>query len=158
MTVIGSLVAGQVLTASELNAINAWTSFTPTWTGITAGTGASNTGQYSLNNKILHFRTRYVLGTSGSLSATPVLTVPASATLATSPTMAFIPTVTGVATNTGVANYSLASTQASTTTIGFLVQTASGTYLTNATPVNTTIPFTWAVGDVIEVAGWVQVA
>jgi len=158
MAVIGSLVAGQVLTASELNAINAWTAFTPTWTGITAGTGASNTGQYSLNNKILHFRCKYVLGTSGSLSATPVLTVPASATLATSPTMFWVPSVSAVGVDTGVNSYPLAVAQVSTTTFGFYVQTASGTYLTDTTNVSATLPFTWAVGDFIEVAGWVQVA
>jgi hypothetical protein len=158
MATLGTFSAGQVLTAAELNAIGTFTSFTPSWTNINGGTGASNTGQYCILNKIMYLRTKYVLGTGGSLTGTPTLTLPASASLATSPTMLWIPSLMGAAIDSGVQSYSIVSLQASTTTIQPYVQTASGTYLTNTTPVSGTVPFTFGVNDYIELYGWVQIA
>lgn len=158
MATLGTFTAGQVLTAAELNAISTFTSFTPSWTGITAGTGASNTGQYSIVNKIMYIRTKYTLGTGGSVTATPTLTLPASASLAGSPSMTWIPSLAGVAVDLLVNSYTLAVLQASTTTIQIYAQTASGTYLTNTTAVSATVPFTFGSSDYIELQGWVQIS
>jgi len=158
MATLGTFTAGQMLTAAELNDIGTFTSFTPSWTGITGGTGASNTGQYCIVNKILYIRVRYVLGTGGSFTATPTMTLPASSTMAGSPIMVWIPSMAGTANDSGVASYSLSILPATTTTIRPYVQTASGTYVTLATLVNATVPFTWGVNDYLEIAGWVQIA
>jgi hypothetical protein len=158
MATFGSFVTGQVITSAELNATGAWTAFTPTWTNVTQGTAPSNTGQYSLFNKILFFRCKLVLGTGGVLTGAATLTVPASQTLAVTPTMTWIPTVQAVGIDSGVNSYTLGVAQASTTTMSLYVQTASGTYLTNTTTTNATVPFTWGLADSIEVAGFVQVA
>ena len=158
MAVLGTFTAGQILTAAELNAIGTFTSFTPSWTGITPGTGASNTGQYSIVNKIMFLRTKYVLGTGGSVSGTPTLTIPASQTLAGSPTQLWPTSMSGAAIDAGVQSYALAVLQASTTTLQVYTQTASGTYLTYTTAVSATVPFTFGVNDYIELSGWVQLA
>jgi hypothetical protein len=158
MATLGTFAAGQVLTAAELNAISTFTSFTPSWTGITAGTGASNTGQYSIVNKIMYIRVKYVLGTGGSVTATPTLTIPASASLAGSPTMVWLPSLSAVAVDFTINSYPLAVFQASTTTVQLYAQTATGTYLTNTTTVSATVPFTFGASDWIELQGWVQIA
>jgi hypothetical protein len=158
MATLGTFTSGQVLTAAELNAIGTFTSFTPSWTNITLGTGSSNTGQYSIVNKIMFIRSKTVLGTGGSITGTPTLTVPNSQTLATSPTMLWLPSLMGVGIDAGVNSYPLAALYASTTTIQMYAQTASGTYLTNTSPVSATLPFTWGVNDYIELSGWVQIA
>lgn len=156
MAVLGTFTSGQVLTAAELNAIATWTSFTPSWSGITAGTGASNTGQYCELNDILFIRTKYVLGTGGSFT-NPVLTLPASRVMSGSPSMLWMPSVTGVIIDAGVNSYALAVIHNSTTTLGVYAQTASGTYVTWSSAVSATVPFTSGVNDYIELTGYVQV-
>lgn len=158
MAVLGSFVSGQVLTAAELNAISTWTSFTPSWTGITAGTGSSNTGQYSLVNKTLYFRCKYVLGVGGSFTGSATLTLPASQTMSLAPQMLYYPSVTAICTDSGVTSYLAAANQATTTTFVFVAYGAAGTYTNLANVVNATVPFTWGVNDYIEIAGFVQVA
>lgn len=156
MAVLGTFTSGSVLTAAELNAIATWTSFTPSWTGITAGTGASNTGQYCELNDILFIRAKYVLGTSGSFT-NPVMTLPASRVASGSPTFQWTQTMQSVMVDSGVNTYALAVLLNSTTTIGVYAQTASGTYLTYTSPVSATLPFTSGVNDYIEIAGYIQV-
>jgi hypothetical protein len=56
-----------------------------------------------------------------------------------------------------VNTYPLAVRLDSTTTLSVYAQTASGTYLTSNTAVSATVPFTSAVNDVLEIAGWIQV-
>ena len=156
MAVLGTFASGQVLTAAELNAIATWTSFTPSWSGITAGTGASNTGQYCELNDILFIRTKYVLGTGGSFT-NPVLTLPASRVMSGSPTMLWVPSMHGVMIDSGVNSYALAVILQSTTSLGVYAQTASGTYVTWTSAVSATLPFTSGVNDYIELSGYVQV-
>lgn len=156
MATLGTFASGQVLTAAELNAIATWTSFTPSWTGITAGTGALNTGQYCELNDILFIRAKYVLGTGGSFT-NPVMTLPASRVASGSPTMLWTQTMQGVMIDSGVNSFALAVILNTTTTIGVYPQTASGTYLTYTTAVSATVPFTSGTNDYIEIAGYIQV-
>jgi hypothetical protein len=155
-TQLGDFTAGQILTADDMNDIATWTTFTPSFTGITLGTGSSNTGQYCQLNEILFIRTRTVLGTGGSFT-NPVLTVPASKVATGSPTMLITNSINAVLIDLLVNTYPLAVRLDSTTTLSFYAQTASGTYLTSNTAVSATVPFTSAVNDVLEIAGWIQV-
>ena len=157
MTVIGSLVAGQVLTASELNAVGAWTSFTPTLTNVTLGTVTqSNTGQYSLLNKTLFMRGKFVLGTGGSVTGGITIAMP-TGTMAVSPTMQFQPNGSAVLTDSGVASYFAVGLQSTTSLLALYVVNSAGTYATAVTT-SATVPFTWAVNDYCEWAFTIQVA
>ena len=156
VTTLGSFTAGQILGAADMNAIATWTAFTPSFTGVTAGTGASNTGQYCLVNKVLFIRLRYTLGTGGSFT-NPVLTLPASKVATGSPTSFWTNSLQAVLVDNVVNSYPLAVNLGSTTTINFYAQTASGTYLTYTTSVSATVPFTSGTSDFLEVAGWIQV-
>lgn len=155
-TQLGSFVSGAILTAADLNDIATWTTFTPSFTGVTLGTGASNTGQYCILNKILFIRTKTVLGTGGSFT-NPVLTVPSSKVMTGTPTMLWVPSMHGVMIDSGATSYALAVVHSSTTTLGVYAQTASGTYVTYASTVSSTVPFTSGVNDYIELSGYVQV-
>jgi len=155
-TELGSFTAGQILTADDLNDIATWTTFTPSFTGVTLGTGSSNTGQYCILNKILFIRTRTVLGTGGSFT-NPVLTVPSSKVMTGTPTMVWMPSMHGVMVDAGINSYALAVIYGSSTTLGVYAQTASGTYVTYTSGVSSTVPFTSGVNDAIELAGYVQV-
>lgn len=155
-TYLGQFTAGQILTAADMNDIATWTTFTPSFTGVTLGTGASNTGQYCQLNEILFIRTKTILGTGGSFT-NPVLTVPASKVMTGTPTMLWMPSMHGVMIDAGVNSYALAVIHNSTTTLGVYAQTASGTYVTYSSAVSSTVPFTSGVNDYIELAGYVQV-
>ena len=144
------------VTTAITNKFTAWTAFTPSFTGVTAGTGASNTGQYCLVDKVLFIRVKYVLGTGGSFT-NPVMTLPASLVASGSPTSFWTNSLQGALVDYVVTSYPLAVNLGSTTTINFYAQTASGTYLTYATSVSATIPFTSGTSDFLEVAGWIQV-
>lgn len=158
MATLGTFASGQVLTAAELNAIGTFTSFTPSWTNITPGTGASNTGQYSIVNKIMFLRVKYVLGTGGALTGGPVMTIPASRTLAGSPTILWYNSIGAAFVDSGVASYPAYVAQVSTTTIQPFVINADTTYARTINTPGATLPFTWGVNDYIEMTGWVQLA
>jgi len=155
-TQLGDYTAGQILTAADLNAIATWTTFTPSFTGVTLGTGSSNTGQYCRVNNILFIRTKTVLGTGGSFT-NPSLTVPDSGVMTGTPTMLWVPSMHGVMIDSGVNSYAIAVIHNSTTALGCYAQTASGTFVTWTSAVSSTVPFTSGVNDYLELSGYVQV-
>lgn len=155
-TYLGQFTAGQILTAADMNDIATWTTFTPSFTGVTLGTGSSNTGQYCRVNDILFIRTKTILGTGGSFT-NPVLTVPNSGVMTGTPQMLWMPSMHGVMIDAGIQSYPLAVIYLSTTTLGLYAQTASGTYVTWTSAVSSTLPFTSGINDYIELAGYVQV-
>jgi hypothetical protein len=65
MATFGTFASGQVLTAAELNAAGAWTSFTPSWVNLTPGNGVVSAA-YSQFNKILFVRVKLTWGTTTS--------------------------------------------------------------------------------------------
>ena len=156
MATFGSFVSGQILLASELNAAGAWTTFTPTLTGVNLGTGGTNSGQYSVFNKILFMRGKFVLGTGGSVTAGITIAMP-TGTMAVSPTMQFQPNGSAVLTDSGVASYFAVGLQSTTSLLVLYVVNSAGTYATAVTT-SATVPFTWAVNDYCEWAFTIQVA
>ena len=74
MATFGTFVAGQVLTAAELNAPMKWTSYTPvlssSGTQPVLGTGGSATGKYVQINKFVFGYFNIQFGTSGVTAGT----------------------------------------------------------------------------------------
>jgi hypothetical protein len=155
-TQLGLYTAGQILTADDLNDIATWTTFTPSFTGVTLGSGALNTGQYCRVNEILFIRTKTVLGTGGSFT-NPILTVPDSGVMTGTPSMQWVPSMNGVMVDAGVNSYAISVLHNSATSLAFYAQTSSGTYVTYTSAVSTTVPFTSGVNDYLELYGFVQV-
>lgn len=142
---------------AALNA--AWTSWTPTLSGIAIGTGGSAelTGKFRQIGKLVHCRLFLKFGTSGQ-------TLPTGDFTFTLPVTSVTPA--GTATVQGLGRASARDVSAgdvmsgfvvwaSTTTIKLRFPLASGTYVVqNASSVPSgSVPFSWATGDEIYLDG-----
>jgi len=75
MATLGTFVSGQVLTAAELNAIGTWTSYTPTYTGLTIVNGTV-VARWMECNKMVSFYWRYTVGSSDSVPGPHTISLP----------------------------------------------------------------------------------
>lgn len=144
MTALGSFVAGDVLTAADMNAIGTWTTWSPTWTNLTVGNGTV-TAQYSQINKVVHLRASVTFGSTTSISGSVTFTLPVTASSTASTTGH------GVAQfgDTGSASY-LGVARVSTTTTGQLVAPNSSLTYVSLSALSSTVPFTWGNTDTIN--------
>lgn len=140
MATFGTFTVGQVLTAAELNAAGAWTTFTPSWTNLTVG-NATQDFKYSTFNKIMFIRGALTFGTTTTMGTSPSFTIPTSATA--------IQRTFGIAqySDTGTATF-VGLCVANSTLISLFNFDSSGTYVSR-TNVTATAPHTWANTDVI---------
>jgi hypothetical protein len=165
-----TFVAGDVLTAADMNLLaqdtyignssldttagqpgGAWLSYTATWTNISNGT---RTAAYMLVGKTCFFRARFVVTTSPAVAGNFTVTLP----------------LTGSADNISAQFQASLYDNSTTRTYPAMIHAVSTTALTitaqqfpgltdsyNATP-SSSLPFSWAVDDRIEVAGFYEVA
>ena len=143
MTTLGNFTVGQTLTASDMNIIGTWSSFTVTTTGSALMTF---TGAKCVVNKLVTFE---IIGTATG-AATPPFSIN------------FPETMTNLNSAVGiqVAYYDDSASAwyyggmfPSSGTVGRLrAFNASATYLTG-TGVTNLIPFTWAVNDLVVISG-----
>jgi hypothetical protein len=92
--------AGQTIQPSHINdaqdeivaistdLLKAWTSFTPTWTNLTAGNASFNTGEYLQIGKIVWFKIDLVWGSTTSISGSVSVNFPVAAATGASYTVA----------------------------------------------------------------------
>lgn len=148
MATLGTFVAGQVLTAAELNGVGAFTSFTPVWTNLTVGNG-TNTGRYAVVNELVFMQVDVVFGSTTSISGEVRLELPVEAD-------AFRLDGTGgqvwYEDDTGT-DYNGGTMRFNSTEILLRVWNSSTTYL-SGTALSSTIPFTWATSDKLTVTHW----
>ena len=145
-------VSGETVTAALMNAHvrdnlkavgDAWTSYTPTVSNWTGGNGTSS-GAYILAGKLVHFRVKFVFGSTSTAAGNFAATLPVTAVAAR--TFAF---TAGAYDTSGTAHYGLTSLATSTT--GLIVKQVD-------TNLSATVPFTWATGDEIYVSGTYEAA
>lgn len=120
-----------------------WTSFTPTLLNVTVGNGTL-LGRRSLSGKLVHWWVSFTLGSTSSVTGTIVVNLPATArnTADRAPLgMAVLRDASPVT----FRNYFVSASGANA--VGAVLNDANGT-LSNATS-----PWTWAVGDSIEING-----
>lgn len=67
MTALGSFAVGDVLTASDLNEIGVWTTYTPTLGNVTLGNG-TRTAKYYKMNKIGFVSLNFTLGSTSDIT------------------------------------------------------------------------------------------
>jgi hypothetical protein len=138
-------------TVSKLGA--AWTSFTPSWTNLTVGSG-TNTGYYCQIGKTVHFRTYFKFAADSSISGDVVLTLPVTAINYTGiSTIGFVRTIAAGGAYPGILQITLDSPPAGKPR----VLNASATYLT-PTAFSSTIPGTWTTDDELEITGTYEAA
>lgn len=140
---------GNGIDTSTGKGLLAWQTWTPTVTNVTVGTGPTTSYTYAQLGKIVIVRLSLTLGTSGAVSGTPTFTLPVTASAAANTNLS----------PAGIAYYNRGGTEyygyaqlASTTTFGFYMFNAAGTYLQNAS-ITSTVPFgtAWTAADRMRV-------
>jgi hypothetical protein len=131
--------------------ISDYTTFTPTYAGITVGNG-TNSGRYLRIGKLVHVLTDFTFGSTSSASGNLELILPFTA-------QSSIRTYIGSAyiLDTGINSYTGLVAKVSTTNARLEVQTAGGTYTNNNAATNT-VPFTWGTGDLFYTSYFYEVA
>lgn len=160
--VAGAAIAGSKLAdASVTNAKlatgsgqpgGAWTSYTPTFANTTLGNGTV-TGAYILIGKTVHFRARFVLGTTSAVASGPTVSLPVTSVALTVDT----PLGIAIVLDGGIADYPGTLYWASTTTASPQVTNAAATYgVSNG--ITATVPITFGSTDNLYVQGTYEAA
>ena len=79
MAVFGSFVAGQVLTAAELNAAGTWQDYTPSWTQSATITKTVNFARYTQFNKIVMGSVKMTATSAGTANNKVLVGLPVAA-------------------------------------------------------------------------------
>jgi hypothetical protein len=149
MAALGSFVAGQVLTAAELNAVGDFTTYTPTFTGLTVGDGTLFAA-YAPVNELVFLQIQVEFGSTTAITAGVTCTYPVTADDTyrdgISGSVMFRDNDT-----TDVFHGVVAPS--SGTIFNIRALDASGTYVKH-TNISGTIPFTWATSDRLVVSHW----
>lgn len=131
---------------------SAWTTYSPTVTGI-GGTQSIITGAYTQLGKTVIYHVRILLGADFSITASPTITIPKTASN-------FFPAgfagPVGICdlVHTGIQDYMGFARFNSSTVVGLLVIGTNGA----TTAISSTVPFTWVSGDELDVAGIYEAA
>lgn len=123
-----------------------WQSWTPTWGGITLGSGTS-TGRYKRVNGDVEIEARLTLS-STTMTGPMTLTPPINAADA-----AAFDNLKVIYSDASLSAASIGhAAGASTSSIALYAINSAGTYVTTAA-ISTTVPFTWANSDIVYVHG-----
>lgn len=143
MTTLGNFVVGQTLTASDMNIIGTWSSFTVTTTG---SANMTFTGQSCVINKLCVFE---IIGTASGAATPPVTVTLPEAMASLNGAVGF---QAGFFDDSASVWYYGPMQRSSGTIVQTRVWNSSATYLT-ATQVTNVIPFTWAANDLFVLTG-----
>lgn len=126
-----------------------WTTFTPTWSGLTTGNGTYAYSKYKVIGKTAFIGVRFIFGSTSAITGNLEMDLPTNLRRNTSeaPSLA-----TGIFRDQSLSAFSQAiviPSPSSRQTFLLRANNASGTYLTS-TNLSSTIPFTWAVNDEIS--------
>jgi hypothetical protein len=136
-------VAGDVLTAAELNGIGEMLSYTPTTTNVTLGNGSFG-ANYVRVQKLVYVQIGISFGSTTAFTGAPTFTLPVTAAA----TNQALPGIASML-DSGVTFY-LGGVTLTTTTVSPYVSLANGTYLNTPTGnVSATVPMTWATNDIM---------
>jgi hypothetical protein len=140
-------VAGEILTAADMNGIGELTSYTPTWGGLTVGNGVQSWKYVRVNN-FVYVTGLITLGSTSSVAANISVNVPINST--NQPEASFVgQTALSDASTTAGA---IATTIFASNRLFAQPVNTAGTYAANVA-VSATVPWTWAVNDTISITG-----
>lgn len=120
MATFGTFVAGQVLTAAELNAAGAWQDYTPSWTQSATITKTVNWARYTQFNKLVVVNIKMTASSAGTANNKILVGLPVSA----SSNNFLMGLLTRSSNNPDIANGSFAVYE-SATTIAFSARSAN---------------------------------
>lgn len=124
--------------------LGAWTAFTPTWTGITIGDGTSDCTYYQVG-KLVVARYKFTFGSTSAITATPTPTLPVNASAGSSLAAmnAAVFRDVSAATNYAGLLHIGSTTQAQFSQLGRALANDA------LSGISSTVPFTWAVTDIL---------
>lgn len=134
----------------------AWTSWTPSWTNVTTGNGTLSYAKYTQVGKTIHFRLKFILGTTSSVGGVITFSAPATINSDYAATD-WINSVTMFYDANVTTPYQGNAYTPSTTTIALRALHTDGTRGNNEATSNTN-PFTWTTSDVIYCSGTYEAA
>jgi hypothetical protein len=136
-------VAGEILTAAELNGIGEYTAYTPTFNNLTVGNGTLNF-KFAQVNEFVHVVGILTFGSTTSITGVPNFTFPVVEE-------DFVQIFQGFATlsDANVNDY-LGFVYRASSENRLLTMNVASTYPAGAY-VGPTVPFTWTTGDAIRV-------
>lgn len=161
-TTPGTATAGSVLTAAFLNTnlrdnmielapfAAAWTTYAPTWSGITVGNGVTD-AKYVKVGKHVSFYAKFTLGSTSAVTGQITVTVPTATKVQSSGVF------NGVFVDSGVGFSPILIYPASVTELYCYGIGTTASYA-GAAATNGSIPFTWSVNDAIWVGGVYEAA
>jgi hypothetical protein len=138
-------VAGDVLTAAEMNGIGEYADYTPTFTNLTVGNGTV-AFRFARVQNFVYVQGTIQFGSTTSVSGGVSATLPVTSTTRLGST----PIGTVSLLDTGAARYFGPALFSSTTAFVVNAFTIIGTSVSTIA-INAATPFTWATGDVISV-------
>lgn len=134
----------------------AWQAWSPTTANITVGNGTIF-AEYIQIGKLVHFKFKFTLGSTSAMGSGPTITLPvtpaADHIANTEQVLAW-----GTILDSGTAVYTSALQFATGSNYEFRVHNASSTYLLSQGTISSTVPMTWANGDVLSVHGFYEAA
>jgi hypothetical protein len=138
-------VDSSTATGLKWASLGTFTSFTPSWSGLTIGNGTT-TGAYTTIGDYVYGYANLTFGSTTSVTGNLQLSFPVGFSAPDEHPLGFVRCVdTGTATYTG-----FGVAVSSTSTIYLLISLTNGTY-TSDTNINATVPFTWTNTDILRV-------
>jgi hypothetical protein len=125
----------------------AWQSWTPTYTGLTLGNG-SVTARYLEVGQLGRAYISITLGSTSSMSAVTAFTISNPSTMAFAAVGVTTPIGQAEFRDTGTNSFSGIIGYANTTTVQPRNYSVSGSLISEANSVTSSVPFTWTTGDI----------
>jgi hypothetical protein len=152
---LGIGTAGQVLTVNSGATApewatptgSAWTTWSPTYSGLTVGNGTV-TARYNTNNNVVFYQWQLIFGSTSSISGEVTVSLPLTGTGRSLAQVSILDEFVAYYVGIGLVG---------TTSILTRVTTAGGTYVGNSS-LSSTIPMTWNTGDQMVVTGFYEKA
>jgi hypothetical protein len=147
---------GTVLTADSTAATgvawatptgSAWTTWSPTYSGLTVGNGTV-TARYNTNNNVVFYQWQLIFGSTSSISGEVTVSLPLTGTGRSLAQVSILDEFVAYYVGIGLVG---------TTSVLARVTTAGGTYVGNSS-LSSTIPMTWNTGDQMVVTGFYEKA
>jgi len=132
-----------------------WQSYTPTFTNVTTGNGTI-TGKYIQIGKTVFFYARFVFGSTSAITGTVSISLPVTSINYTTAYTKVIGQVSAFDAS-AAQQYTGVSAWTNTTTVEPDITNVSGTYAVSS-GITSTIPMTWATGDVLDLNGFYEAA
>ena len=136
---------GDVLNASDLNAIGTTTAFTPSWTNLTPGSATEN-WHYARVNDLVVVTGMTTFAADTSVGGAVEMDLPVTNNGGSGGIQHGLARFFDTGGTIIIGGIQLTSIRAL-----FLPYTAGGTFVARGSQMNTTYPFTWATGDTVAV-------